>query len=347
MNLLKQLTMLPGIPGHESEVKKVVESEVKKSTDHVLYDNLGSIIGVKGTRGPRIMIAGHMDEVGLIISQITKEGFLKFQTIGGWFSQVMPSQLWDIHTKQGILTGVTGIKPPHIIPEDQRVKAILMEDLFIDIGVKSKEEAIEKGIELGLMITPKSQFIEMANPNYLLAKAFDNRVGTYIGLEVLKRANPINAQLFATFTVQEEVGLRGAKTASYVVHPDLAISIDTGVGYDTPKGSPEEQTLGAGPQIHLFDRTTIGHPHLRKHLIALAKKENIPYQQPFLIRGGTDAGNMHLSHEGAPAVSVGIPTRYMHSHYSMVHKDDIEHTIQLLVKFVESFDDAQLKQIIF
>lgn len=347
MNLLKQLTMLPGIPGHEYEIKKVVEQEVKKLTKEVYYDNLGSIIGVKGSNGPRIMIAGHMDEVGLIISQVTKEGFLKFQTIGGWFSQVMPAQLWDVHTKKGIITGVTGIKPPHIIPEDQRVKAIPMEDLFIDIGVKSREEAIEKGIELGQMITPKSQFIEMANPNYLLAKAFDNRVGTYIALEVLKRANPLHATLFATFTVQEEVGLRGAKTASYVVHPDVAISIDTGVGYDTPKGQPEEQSLGSGPQIHLFDRTTIGHPNLRKHLISIAKEENIPYQQPFLIRGGTDAGNMHLSHEGAPAVSVGIPTRYMHSHYSMVHKEDIEHTIQLLVKFVESFTEVTLKEMIF
>ena len=347
MNLLKQLTMLPGIPGHEIEVKKVVEIEVKKLTKEVRYDNLGSIIGVKGTKGPRIMIAGHMDEVGLIISQVTKEGFIKFQTIGGWFSQVMPSQLWDIHTKKGILTGVTGMKPPHIIPEDQRVKAVPMEDLFIDIGVTSKEEAFEKGIELGQMITPKSQFIEMANPNYLLAKAFDNRVGTYIALEVLKRANPQHATLFATFTVQEEVGLRGAKTASYIVHPDVAISIDTGVGYDTPKGSPEEQSLGSGPQIHLFDRSTIGHPNLRKYLIALAKKENIPYQQPFLTRGGTDAGNMHLAHEGAPAVSVGIPTRYMHSHYSMVHKEDIEHTIKLLVKFVESFNEETLNDIVF
>ncbi len=347
MNLLKTLTMTPGIPGHEFEVKKVILQELSQHTDHILHDHLGSVIGVKGHQGPAIMIAAHMDEVGLMISQVTKEGFIKFQTIGGWFSQVMPSQLWDIHTPKGIITGITGMKPPHIIPEDQRSKAIPMEDMFIDIGVVSKEEALEKGIQIGQMITPKSQFIEMANPKYLLAKAFDNRVGSYILLEVIKRANPKHARLFATFTVQEEIGLRGAKTSSHVVHPDIAISIDTGVGYDTPKGQPEEMSLGKGPQIHLFDRTTLGHPNLRKHLEHLSKELGIPFQQPFLTRGGTDAGQMHVAYEGAPGVSVGIPTRYMHSHYSMVHVDDIEHTIHLLVAFVEAFTEAHLNQIIF
>ena len=347
MDLLKELTLAPGISGHESKVKVIVERELKTMTSDILHDHLGSVIGVKGTQGPVIMLAGHMDEVGLIISSITKEGFIKFQTIGGWFSQVMPAQLWDIHTPKGVLTGVTGIKPPHIIPEADRVKVINMEDLFIDCGVKSKEEALEKGIEIGQMITPKSQFIEMANPDYVLAKAFDNRVGCYITLEVLRRANPKHATLYATFTVQEEVGLRGAKTSSYIVHPDVAISMDTGVGHDTPKGQPEEQTLGKGPQIYLFDRTTIGHPNLRRHMIGLATSLHIPYQQPFIARGGTDAGNMHLAYEGAPAISLGLPTRYMHSHYSMIHKQDIEHTINLLVAFVEGFNQDTLKDIIF
>ena len=345
MSTLKILTQLPGIPGHESRVKAFIKDELNKENAEILEDNLGSLIARKGTQGPKIMIAGHMDEIGLIISSITNEGFIKFQTVGGWFSQVMLAQLWDIHTEKGILIGVTGIKPPHLIPLDQRSKAIPMDDLFIDIGVASKEEALEKGVQIGQMITPHNYYYELANPHYHLAKAFDNRVGSYIVLEAFKRAEPKHAQLYATFTVQEEVGLRGAKTTSYIVEPDLAVSVDTGVGNDVPKGDKNEQTLGQGPQIYLFDRTTIGHPKLRRHLLDLAQIHDIPTQQPYIKQGGTDAGNMHLAHRGAPAVSLGIPTRYMHSHYSMIHTEDVENAIKLLVAFINSCDEDTLLNI--
>lgn len=345
MSILKTLTQLPGISGHESRVKMYIKDALLHVSAEIIEDNLGSLIAKKGTKGPKIMIAGHMDEIGLIISSITSEGFVKFQTIGGWFSQVMLSQLWDIHTEKGIIIGVTGITPPHLIPQDQRSKAIPMEDLFIDIGVSSKEEALEKGIQLGQMVTPHNDYYELANPKYHLAKAFDNRVGSYIVLEAFKRSQPKHAQLYATFTVQEEVGLRGAKTTSYIVAPDLAISVDTGVGNDVPKGDKLEQTLGNGPQIYLFDRTTIGHPKLRKHLLTLAESKKIPTQQPFIKQGGTDAGNMHLAHRGAPAVSLGIPTRYMHSHYSMIHTDDVEYAIELLVEFIDTCNENTLETI--
>ena len=346
MKTLKKLTQLPGIPGHESRIKSFLKDDISAYTDSILEDNLGSLIGVKGNKGPKIMIAGHMDEIGLIVSSITKEGFLKFQTVGGWFSQVMLAQLWDIHTDQGTIIGVTGTKPPHIIPLEERSKAISIESMYIDIGVSSKEEAMEKGVKLGQMITPHNDFYDMANPKYMLAKAFDNRIGVYIVTELLKTLTPKQSQFFGTFTVQEEVGLRGAKTSSYMVNPDIAISIDTGVGGDTPGGDANEQTLGKGPQIYLFDRTTIGHPKLRQFMIDLAEKNDIPYQQPFIARGGTDAGNMHLAHDGAPAVSLGIPTRYMHSHYSIVHKDDVENAIKLLKLVVENLNDDALNDIL-
>ena len=345
MSILKTLTQLPGIPGHESRVKAFIKDELHKENAEILEDNLGSLIAKKGSQGPKIMIAGHMDEIGLIISSITNEGFIKFQTVGGWFSQVMLAQLWDIHTDNGILIGFTGIKPPHLIPTDQRSKAIPMDDLFIDIGVTSKEEALEKGIQIGQMITPHNDYYELANPHYHLAKAFDNRVGSYIVLEAFKRAEPKHAQLYATLTVQEEVGLRGAKTTGYIVEPDLAVSVDTGVGNDVPKGDKNEQTLGQGPQIYLFDRTTIGHPKLRRHLLNLVQSHNIPTQQPYLKQGGTDAGNMHLAHRGAPAVSLGIPTRDMHSHYSMIHTNDVEYAIMLLVAFINACDEDTLLEI--
>ena len=342
MSILKTLTQLPGIPGHESRVKAFIKEELNNANAEILEDNLGSLIAKKGTQGPKIMIAGHMDEIGLIISSITNEGFIKFQTVGGWFSQVMLAQLWDIHTDKGVLIGVTGIKPPHLIPLDQRSKVIPMDDLFIDIGVASKEEASEKGVQIGQMITPHNDYYQLANPHYHLAKAFDNRVGSYIVLEAFKRAEPKHAQLYATFTVQEEVGLRGAKTTSYIVEPDLAVSVDTGVGNDVPKGDKNEQALGQGPQIYLFDRTTIGHPKLRRHLLNLAKTHDIPTQQPYIKQGGTDAGNMHLAHRGAPAVSLGIPTRYMHSHYSMIHTEDVVNAIKLLVVFINACTEDTL-----
>lgn len=347
MDTLKKLTQLPGIPGHESRVKAFVKDEIKRYSDRILEDNLGSVVGVKGIKGPKIMIASHMDEIGLIVSEITKDGFIKFQTVGGWFSQVMLAQLWDVHTEKGVIIGVTGTKPPHIIPIAERSKAIPISAMYIDIGVTSKEEALEKGVTLGAMITPHNDFYEMANDKYILAKAFDNRVGAYIVTELLKEVSPKASQLFGAFTVQEEVGLRGAKTSSYVVNPDIAISIDTGVGGDTPGGDSNEQKLGKGPQIYLFDRTTIGHPHLRRFIIDLAEKNNIPYQEPFIARGGTDAGNMHLAHDGAPGVSIGIPTRYMHSHYGIIHKDDVKHTIKLLTLIVEHLDEKALKEIKF
>lgn len=347
MKTLKTLTQLPGIPGHESRVKAFLKETIEPLSTSIIEDNLGSLVGVKGNTGPKIMIASHMDEIGLIVSAITKEGFLKFQTVGGWFSQVMLAQLWDIHTEKGVIIGVTGTKPPHIIPMSERSKAIEIDSMFIDIGVSSKEEALEKGVRLGQMITPHNDFFEMANSDYMLAKAFDNRVGTYIVTELLKEVNPSVSTFYGGFTVQEEVGLRGAKTSAYMVNPDIAISIDTGVGHDTPGGDPQEQTLGKGPQIYLFDRTTIGHPNLRAFIKKVAEDNDIPYQEPFIKRGGTDAGNMHLAHDGAPAVSIGIPTRYMHSHYGIIHKKDVENTIKLLKLVVEKLDDKALKSIKF
>ena len=346
MNKLKELTLLAGISGHESRVKKYIEKELEKINVETNNDNLGSIIAVKGESGPKIMIAGHMDEIGLIVSNITENGFIKFQTIGGWFSQVMISKLWDIHTKDKVITGVSGIKPPHIIPLNERSKAIPIEDLFIDIGVSSKEEALKNGIEIGQMITPHSEYIELTNKDYILSKAFDNRIGCHVVLELLKEVNPKKATLYGTFTVQEEVGVRGAKTSSYVVNPDISIAVDTGVGHDTPKGQPEEQQLGKGPQIFLFDARTIGHPKLRKLLKKIAKDNDIPIQQPYLRRGGTDAGSMHISYKGSPAVSIGIPTRYIHSHYSIIHKKDVLNTIKLLKCFVEIFDSKLLNGLV-
>lgn len=343
---LEALSTLPGAPGHEKRIKAYIEGEIKNDVDEILYDRLGSIIGVKKGDGPKIMIAGHMDEVGLLVTQITKEGFIKFQTLGGWFSQVMLAQVWDIHTAHGVIKGVTGVKPPHIIPQDKRKEAIPIDQMYIDIGVDSKQAAEALGVKPGLMITPYQSFHVLGSGKHLLSKAWDNRIGSAVVLEVLKRLKKHPNTLYGTFTVQEEVGLRGAKTTSYIVQPDIAIAIDTGVGNDVPGGEAEEQSLGKGPQIFLYDGGLIAHTGLRALVMDVAKSNNIPYQECFIVGGRTDAGHMHLAHHGAPSLSIGIPTRYMHSHTSIIHYDDFMHAVDLITKTIERLDEVTVKALI-
>lgn len=345
--LLKKLSTVAGVPGNEKNVSKLISEEIKGSVDDLTYDNLGSVIGKIGKQGPKVMIAGHMDEVGLLVTQITKEGFVKFQTLGGWFSQVMLAQVWEIHTKKGIVLGVTGVKPPHIIPADKRNVAIDIATMYLDLGVSSKEEAEKLGVEPGNMVVPHSEFQVLGNEKYLLGKAWDNRIGSAVVIEVLKRLGKHDTnQLFGTFTVQEEVGLRGAKTSSYVVAPEIAIAVDTGLANDVPGGEASEQSLGKGPQILLFDAGLVPHQALREFVINVAKEENIPYQEAFITGGRTDAGHMHLAHKGAASLSIGIPTRYMHSHTSIIHYDDYENTIKLVLAVIKKLDQKAVDYIL-
>ncbi|MDY0074794.1 MAG: M42 family metallopeptidase [Acholeplasmataceae bacterium] len=345
--LLKKLSLAAGVPGNEKKVSQVITSELKDFADEIVFDNLGSVIAKKGSTGPKIMIAGHMDEIGLLVTSITKEGFIKFQTLGGWFSQVMLAQHWEIHTKKGVIIGVTGVKPPHLIPVDKRSVAIDIPSMFIDIGVSSKEEAEKLGVEPGNMIVPKGEFHVLGNDKYILSKAWDNRIGSAAVIDVVRQLDTkmIN-QLFATFTVQEEVGLRGAKTSSYKVAPEIAIAVDTGIANDVPGGDPSEQSLGKGPQILLYDTGLIPHQALRRFVIEVAKEEKIPYQEAFITGGRTDAGHMHLAHEGAASLSIGIPTRYMHSHTSIIHYDDYQNTVKLLLAVIKRLDAKKVAEIL-
>ncbi len=346
LKVLKSLSTLPGVPGNEKKVSQFIVSEIKAYVDEVKFDNLGSVIGVKKQEGPTIMIAGHMDEIGLLVTQITNEGFVKFQTLGGWFSQVMLAQVWEISTKKGIVFGVTGVKPPHIIPADKRSQAITIDTMYLDLGVSSKEEAESLGVEPGCMVTPHTEFRVLGNQKYLLGKAWDNRIGSAVVIEVLKRLKNHPNQLYGTFTVQEEVGLRGAKTSSYVVKPEIAIAIDSGLANDVPGGEASEQSLGKGPQILLYDSGLVPNQALRKLVIEIAKEEKIPYQEAFIAGGRTDAGNMHLAHQGAAGLSICIPTRYLHSHTSIIHYDDYENTIKLILAVIMKLDRKTVDNIL-
>ena len=329
LKMLKELTDANGIAGNERAPREVMKKYIEPFADEIEYDNLGSLIAKKvgDANGPKIMIAGHLDEVGFIVSQIDEKGFIKFQTVGGWWSHVMLSQRVTITTRKGEeIIGVIGSKPPHILPAEARKKVVDMKELFIDIGATSKEEAINWGIRPGDMITPYFEFNVMKNEKMLLAKAWDNRIGCAIAIDVLRELNNVKHSnvVYAVGNVQEEVGLRGAKTSTYKIQPDIGFALDVGVAGDTPGITPKESTskLGDGPQIIIYDASMVGHKGLRDFVVDIAEENNIPYQFDATPGGGTDAGSIHLTANGVPAMAIGIATRYIHSHASILHRDD-------------------------
>lgn len=351
LNFLKELTEVDGISGYESEVRKLVERKFREflPEENISYDNLGSIIGKTGTEGPKIMLSGHLDEIGMIVTKITDQGFIKFQTIGGWWSQVMLAQQVTITTSEGKkYLGVIGSKPPHILEEEEKKKPFKIDDMFIDLGVRSKEEVVNLGIKVGDMIAPNVKFQVMANEDTLLAKAWDNRIGCAIMLAVLEKLQHENHPniVYGVGTVQEEVGLRGAKTASNIIKPDISIAVDVGIAKDTP-GTDGSTKLGSGPLFLLYDGGLIGHVGLRKLFVETAEEHQIPYQFDYLKRGATDAGAMHLAHAGSPAISLCIPSRYIHSHSSLISKSDFENCVKLVVEVIKKLNRGTVDKITY
>lgn len=344
LQMLKELTDANGISGFEHEPREVMKKYITPLADEVTTDNLGSLIAVKvgDANGPKIEVAGHLDEVGFMVTQIDDRGFLRFQTIGGWWSQVMLAQRVTITTKEGDITGIIGSKPPHIMTAEQRRKVVDIKDMFIDIGATSKEEALEFGVRPGDPITPYFEFQKMKNEKLLLAKAWDNRIGCAVAIDVFEQLQNQNHPniVYGVGNVQEEVGLRGAKTSSYKVEPDIGFALDTGVAGDMPGVSEREAQgkLGHGPQIVLYDASMISHKDLRDFVIKVAEENGIPYQFDAMPGGGTDAGSIHITKKGVPALAITIATRYIHSHASIIHRDDYDNTVKLLVEVIKRLD---------
>ena len=344
--LLKSLTDVNGISGHEMQVKSLMKDYLTPVSDEIVEDRLGGIFGKKNaTHGTKsLMISGHLDEIGFIVTQIDEQGYIYFTPIGGWWNQVMLSQKVTITTENGKeIRGIIGSKPPHALSPEERKKPVDIKNMYIDIGVGSKEEAKEAGIELGNMITPYSEFESLANDKYLTAKAFDNRYGCALAVDVLQQLKDenIDINLYAGATVQEEVGLRGAKVAANLIKPDLAIAVDVGVAYDVPGMTSEknEGKLGDGPLAILMDATSIAHDGLRKHIKDVAEHHNIPVQWATTPGGGTDAGSIHVANEGIPTITIGVPLRYMHSNVSVLNIDDYTNSVRLITEIVRSLDD--------
>ncbi|MED3562589.1 M42 family metallopeptidase [Bacillus xiapuensis] len=351
--MLKDLTDAKGIPGNEREVRDIMKKYIAPYADEVTTDGLGSLIAKKVGKegGPKIMVAGHLDEVGFMITKIDDKGFLRFQTVGGWWGQVMLAQRVTIVTKKGEVTGVIGSKPPHILSPEARKKPVEIKDMFIDIGASSREEAMEWGVLPGDMVVPYFEFTVMNNEKMLLAKAWDNRIGCAIAIDVLKQLQGVDHPnvVYGVGTIQEEVGLRGARTSAAKIEPDIGFGVDVGIAGDTPGISEQEamSKMGKGPQIILYDASLVSHKGLRDFVTDIADELNIPYQFDAIPGGGTDAGSIHLTHKGVPTLAITIATRYIHSHAAMLHRDDFENAVKLIVEVIKRLDRETVDKITF
>ena len=347
---LKELAEAHGVSGFESEVSAVMARRLK-GAGTISQDRLGSFIcETKGgdPKGPRVMLAGHLDEIGFMVRSVTKEGYVKFMQLGGWWGHVVLAQRLIIKTRKGDVLGVVGSKPPHELRDEERKKVLELKDMYIDVGATSDWDVHKRlDIRPGDPIVPDSSFAVMANPNLLLGKAWDNRIGCALAAETalaLKGQKHPNTVL-AVATVQEEVGLRGAQTSAWKIQPDVAIALDVGIAHDTP-GTDCDVHLGKGPLVVILDASSIPNRKLLDLTIDTAKKLRIPLQYEAVERGGTDAGRIHMSREGVPSISFGIAARYIHSHVSIIDRRDFDMGVQLLAGLVKRLDRKTVDQLV-
>jgi putative aminopeptidase FrvX len=343
LELLRELTEAPGVSGYEQEVREIIRRHLQDITT-IEQDRLGSIVCRKNgkTEKPRIMLAGHMDEIGFIVKLVTDEGFIKFSPLGGWWGHVMLAQRVVIKTQKGDVIGLIGSKPPHVLSEEERKKLQEPKDMYVDVGATSSAEIKKLGIRPGDPIVPICPFTVLGTGKAYLAKAFDDRAGCALFIEVIKslgRERHPNT-IYGVGTVQEEVGLRGARTSSWVVEPDVGLTMEVGVAGDVPDVKKDEAQgrLGNGPVIVIRDGSMVPNLRLRDLFVNTAEKMKIPYQFDMLERGGTDSGAIHLHRRGVPNLVIAVPTRHIHSHAGILNRDDFDHAVKLVAAVIKRLD---------
>ena len=346
--LLKELTEAHGVPGYESPIRAVVRKYMEPLGE-LSQDKIGSVICTHpgATEAPRVMLAGHMDEIGFMVKQITKEGFIKFLPLGGWFDQVLLGQRVLIVTSKGDVTGVIGARPPHLLTAEERSKVVTRKDMYIDIGASSEAEVLEAGVQLGDPIVPRADFQVLANGKTYLSKAFDDRVGVAVMISALQQLGQHPNTLFAAATVMEEVGIRGATTSVEAVQPDVAIVLESDIAGDVPGIKPEESSIkiGGGPSLVIYDARMIPNLKLRDLVLEAGKKLGIPIQLSAIEGGATDGGAIHLFKTGVPTVVICVPARHIHSHSSIIHRTDYDQAVKLLVEVITRLDRKQVEEL--
>lgn len=343
--LLKQLTEVSGIPGAEYNVAKLFKDSVNAN---IIQDRVGSVFtNQKGScEGPRVMIAGHFDEVGFVVQSITNEGYIKFISLGGVWAHVVLGQRVSILTDSGnSIPGVVAAKSPHFLTKQDLESLIPVNQMYIDVGAQSKHEVVDLyGIELGQPIVFDSKFIQLQNKDLLLSKAFDNRVGVALAIEASQCLAELNHPniIFCGASVQEEVGARGGVTSVNLINPDVAIVLEGTPADDYPGSDKFSQqgVLGRGVQIRLLDPTAILSRKFNKFIIDVAKEFDIPYQVAVRDNGGTDAKHINIHNIGVPTVVLGVPVRYTHTANSIMDINDYLHTLKLIVEVSKRLDSS-------
>jgi endoglucanase len=338
-SLLEKLSNAHGISGREGNVQKIVMDEIRPYVDEVSVDNLGNVIAIKKGERPSIMIAAHADEIGLMVKQVDEKGFLRFIRIGGWYDPTLLNQRVIVHAGSGPVFGVVGSKPPHVMKEDERKKPIEAKDMFIDVGCQSQKEAEEIGILPGTPISIDRTFASLQGDR-VTGKAFDNRAGLVAMIEALKRTK-CRSTIYAVATVQEEVGLKGARVSTYRLSPDLALATDVTIPGDHPgidmKDAPIE--MGKGPVIVIADasgRGLLAAQSVVDWLAGTAKEFNIQVQLEASDGGTTDATAIYLTKEGVPTGVLSVATRYIHSPVEVLSLNDIDRSAELIARALET-----------
>ncbi|MBS4536260.1 M42 family metallopeptidase [Clostridium sp. D2Q-14] len=323
-DLLKSLVRTFSPSGNEERIRNLIVNEIKDYVDEMEIDTLGNLIARKKGLGKRIMIAGHMDQIGLMITDIDKDGFLRFTNVGGI------SPLLSIQQRVIFDNGIVGIISNEKIDDKNKLK---LEHLYIDIGAKDKKEAEDK-INIGDVCVYLNEYY--VDESRITSGCLDDRIGCYVMIETLKSLKDTNNDLYFVFTVQEELGIRGAKTSAYKINPDVGIAIDVTKTGDTPKAERFAVGLGKGTAIKVMDKSVIVHPKVKDIMVDTAQKNNIKYQMEVLEHGGTDSGAIHLTREGVPSGVISIPTRYIHSSNETIYKEDVENSIVLLKEVLKN-----------
>ncbi len=344
VRLLRELTEAHGVPGAEDAVRRIFLRELAgHGTVHT--DRLGSAAVERVGDGPRVLVAGHFDEVGFAVQHITAKGFLKLVALGGWWTHTLVAQRVRILTKSGQeVLGVIGSTPPHFLGDSAKDKVLPLEQLYVDVGAGSRAEAEALGIALGDAVAPDSAFTALAGGERFLAKAFDNRCGVAAAVQTMQllKNESLPCQLIAAGSVQEEVGCRGAVTLGHLTRPDVALVMEGTPADDTPGMTSEESqgALGSGVQIRVLDPTALMNRRLVDLVLDTAKTEGIPHQLAVRRSGGTDAKSFQFHENGVPCIVLGTPARYIHSHNSLLHLEDYLSAVRLTAAVVRRLDAA-------
>lgn len=320
-SLIQTLVEVPGPSGHESQIRQIVRELVEPIADEVRLDALGNLIVRKGQLagdGKRIMLAAHMDEIGVMVTHVDENGFARFTTLGGVRAQYCPG------VRVRFLNGTTGVIGVERQEDNSRTPDI--DQMYIDLGLSSRKDS---PIRVGDVAAFERPFLDLGDR--LVAKSMDDRIGVAVMIETLRQVSSSPHAVYFVFSVQEEVGLRGAKTAAYGIDPELGLAVDVTATGDTPKGIKMEVSLGKGPAIKVRDAGLLADPRVVDWMVRSAESARIPYQMEILERGGTDAQAIQLTRAGVPAGCISIPCRYVHSQSEMVDITDVENAVRLLV----------------